>query len=73
VPFALALLANVRAEVAGVDRFFPKNGGQRAAGGLAEGCTAVALGRRATASGEILIARTRISTRRCSRWRSSSG
>src|SRR5690606_36009074 len=42
VPFELALLANVRAEVAGLDRF-------------SAGCTAVALGRRATATGEVLI------------------
>jgi isopenicillin-N N-acyltransferase-like protein len=42
VPFGLALLANVRAEVAGLDRF-------------GEGCTAVAVGRRATADGSILI------------------
>jgi isopenicillin-N N-acyltransferase-like protein len=42
VSFGLALLTNVRAEVAGLDRF-------------AEGCTAVALGRRATADGGVLI------------------
>lgn len=42
VPFELALLANVRAEVAGLDHF-------------AEGCTAVALGRQATADGSVLI------------------
>lgn len=42
VPFEIALLANVRAEVAGLDHF-------------AAGCTAVALGRHATANGEVLI------------------
>jgi isopenicillin-N N-acyltransferase like protein len=42
LPFALALLVNVRAEVAGLEHF-------------AAGCTAVALGRGATADGSILI------------------
>jgi isopenicillin-N N-acyltransferase-like protein len=42
LPFEMALLANVRGEVFGVDRAQP-------------GCTAVALGRRATADGSILI------------------
>jgi isopenicillin-N N-acyltransferase-like protein len=46
VPFGLALLANVRAEVAGVGRFGPPN----------EGCTAIALDRAATADGSIIIA-----------------
>ena len=42
VPFELALLVNVRAEVAGLDHF-------------SAGCTAVALGRRATADGGVLV------------------
>ena len=42
VSFELALLANVRAEVAGLDHF-------------SSGCTAVALGRRATADGGVLV------------------
>lgn len=42
VPFELALLVNVRAEVFGIGR-------------SASGCTALALGRRATADGSILI------------------
>ena len=42
VPFDLVLLCNVRAEVAGVGRF-------------TEGCTSIALGRRATADGSILV------------------
>src|SRR4051812_11249843 len=42
VPFELALLVNVRAEVFGVER-------------ASGGCTALALGRRATADGSILV------------------
>jgi isopenicillin-N N-acyltransferase-like protein len=49
VPFATALLVNVRAEVAGV------TAAAAGTGGAIEGCTAFAAGRGATAAGDVLL------------------
>jgi len=55
VPFAAALLVNVRAEVAGLTRNAVTAVGPVVAGTVGEGCTSVAIGREATLGGDLLL------------------